>query len=139
MNESFGLNPAARRNERGAARLKFIIVLVIVAVVAYMGFQYIPVRYQAYSFKTFMDQSVLNESASTRHADEKGTWVENQLRANAKDYGVPQDAEFSHKYQNGHLEVTVKFTRPINLLPGFVYQYDFNYTARSNPFLDAPQ
>jgi PKD repeat protein len=139
MNESFGTKPAARRNERGAARLKFIIVLVIVAVVAYMGFQYIPVRYQAYTFKTFMDQSVLNESASSRHADEKGPWVENQLRSNAKDYGVPPDAEFSHKYQNGHLEVTVKFTRLINLLPGFAYEYDFDYTARSNPFLDAPQ
>jgi hypothetical protein len=139
MNESFGSTTAARHDERGAARLKFIIVLVVVAIAAYMGYQYIPVRYQAYAFKTFMDQSVLNESASTRHADEKGAWVESQLKSNARDYGVPPDAEFSHKYQNGHLEVTVKFTRPINLLPGFVYQYDFDYTAKSNPFLDAPQ
>ena len=139
MNESLGSTPAARHGERGAARIKFIIVLVIVAVAAYMGYQYIPVRYQAYTFKTFMDQTVLNESASTRHADEKGVWIENQLRSNAKDYGVPQDAEISHSYQNGHLEVTVKFTRPIPLLPGFVYDYDFDYTAKSNPFLDAPK
>jgi hypothetical protein len=139
MNETFGSTPATSRNERGAARLKFIIVLVVVALVAYMGSQYIPVGYQAYTFKTFMDQTVLNESASTRHADEKAEWIENQLRSNAKDYGVPPDAQISHQYQNGHLEVTVKFTRPINLLPGFVYQYDFDYTAKSSSFLDVPK
>ena len=139
MNESFGSTTASRHGERGAARLKFIIVLVVVALAAYMGFQYIPVRYQAYTFKTFMDQSVLNESASSRPGSAKGEFVENQLKSNAKDYGVPEDAKFSHQFQNGHLEVTVKFTREINLLPGYVYHYDFDYTARSNPFLDAPK
>lgn len=138
MNESFGFVPANRRDERGAARLKFIIVLVVVALIGYMGFQYIPVAYQSYTFKKFMDQSVLNESASTRPVDQKGAWVENQLRASGKDYGVPPEARFSHTYQNGQLQVTVKFTRPVNLLPGFTYQYDFDHTAKSDPLLNAP-
>jgi PKD repeat protein len=139
MNESCGSIQAVRRNERGAARLKFIIVLVVVALVGYMGFQYIPVAYQSYTFKKYMDTSVLNEAASTRAADQKGAWVENQLRASSKDYGVPPDAKFSHMFQNGQLEVTVKFTRPINLLPGFTYQYNFDHTAKSDPLLNAPQ
>ena len=135
MNETFGSTSAVRRNERGSARLKFIIVLVVVAIVGYMGFQYIPVAYQSYTFKKFMDESADKAAASTLPSEQKGSWLENELRTNAKDYGVPPDARMTHIFQNNRMEITVTFTRQINLLPGFAYQYNFAHTAKSSTFL----
>ena len=124
-----------RHKERGAARLKFIVVLVIVALVAYMGFQYIPVAYQSYTFKKFMDESADKAAASTLPTEQKGPWLETELRSKAKDYGVPPDAKMSHTFQNNQMQVTVTFTRQVNLLPGFAYQYNFAHTAKSSTFL----
>jgi hypothetical protein len=137
MKASFGSSPAAMHDERGAARLKLIIVLAIVALVGYMAFQYVPVAYQARSFKSFMQERVqVAADDPSVPIDEKASRVETQLKNSASQYGVPPDAKMSHVYQNGRLEVTVKFTRQINLLPGFTYQYDFDYTAKSDNSLN---
>lgn len=139
MNESFGSTPAARRNERGAARLKFIIVLAVVLLAGYMGFQYIPVAYQSYTFKKFMNESADKASAMSLPSDQKGPWLENELRARASEYSVPPNAKIAHTYQNNQLQVTVQFTRQINLIPGiWTYQYNFDHTAKSSTFLTAP-
>jgi hypothetical protein len=137
MNISVGSTHVARDGERGAARLKFIIVLAIVALIAYMGFQYVPVAYNSYLFKRAMDEKVENGAASNLPNEQKGSWVENQLRSGAGEYGVPPNARVTHTYQDGQLKITVQFTRPVNLLPGFTYNYNFDYTAKSSTFLNA--
>jgi hypothetical protein len=139
MKASLNSSPAAMRHERGAASLRMVIVLLVVALVGYMCFQYIPVAYQARSFKNFMNEKVTASAENPAiPTEQKGTTVENQLKSSAKDYGVPPDAKMSHIYQNGGLQVTVQFTRQINLLPGFAYQYKFDYTAKSDTSLNAP-
>lgn len=137
MKQLFGSSPAAMREERGAARLKLIIVLAIIALVGYMAFQYIPVAYQARTFKSFMKERVQATADDPAvPVEQKASRVETQLRNSASQYGVPADAKLSHTYQNGRLEVTVKFARQINLLPGFTYQYDFDHTAKSDTSLN---
>lgn len=139
MNESFGLARADRRGECGAARLKFIIVLVIVLIVGYMGIQYIPVAYQSYTFKKFMNESADKAAALSVPSEEKGSWLENELRTKGKDYSVPPDAKITRIFQNNQMQVTVQFTRQINLLPGvWTYPYSFDHTATSSTFLTAP-
>jgi hypothetical protein len=136
MTRSFASNPAAR-DERGSARLKLVIVLVVVGLVGYMGFQYVPVAYQAYTFKKFMGESAEKAAASYLPADQKGSWVDEQLRSNGKDYGVPPDAKISHNFADNRMTVTVKFTRHVRLLPGFTYDYIFDHTVNSGTFLTA--
>ena len=124
---SFGRTPVARHGERGSARLKFIIVLVVIAAVGYMAFQYVPVAYQASRYKTRMDD-VVREAAAAG----KGTeWVKSQLEASATDYGVPKDAKIVPSIQNGRMVVTVQFSRPVTLLPVYTHTYNFDYTATS--------
>lgn len=137
MKETFGSSTtAATRNERGAARLKLIIVLAVVALVVYMGVQYVPVAYQSYSFKKFMDETAEKAAASSLPTEQKGSWVESQLRGSAKDYGVPPDAKITHVFQENQMAVTVQFTRPVNLVPGLLtIQYNFDHTAKSSTFL----
>jgi len=136
MTKPFASTAAARRAS-GSARLRLIIMLVIVGLVAYMGVNYIPVAYQAYTFKRFMGESAEKAAASPLSAEQKGAWIDNQLKTSFKEYGVPPEAKVTHLFQENRMEVTVKFTRPINLLPGFTYKYNFDYTARSGTFLTA--
>jgi hypothetical protein len=131
MNETFGSTPAARHNERGAARLKFLIVLTVFAIIGYMAFQYLPVAYQSSRFKTRMQDIVSEAVAAGMGTD----WAMAQLEVSAREYGIPQDAKIVPSVHDGQMTVTVQFTRPINLLPGLTYNYTFNHTAKSTGFL----
>jgi len=131
MKRSLGRLPAHGCGERGAARLKFIIVLAVIAVAGYMAFQYIPVAYQASRYKTRM-QDVVTEAAAAG----KGTeWVKSQLEASAEENGVPKDAKIVPTMKGARMAVTVQFTRPVNLLPIWTINYNFDHTATSDPLL----
>lgn len=132
MNISVGSNPAGRHGERGATRLKFIVVLAIVALVAYMGFQYVPVAYQAYQFKKVMDDSTEMASAGGKSLE----WLKSQIRSSANEYTVPPDSFKMTEpiVRDGRIEVTAQYTRPVNILPFWTYNYNFEHTAKSSTF-----
>ncbi|HKC64718.1 MAG TPA: hypothetical protein VKB86_13840 [Pyrinomonadaceae bacterium] len=116
------------RNERGSSSVKFIIVLIVVAVLVYMGVQYVPVAYKYSSYKTYMQDSV-DKAVVTGQGPE---WVRTQLVGNEADYGVPKEAKIMPTIKDGKIVVTVQFTQPINLLPGiWTYIYNFDHTATS--------
>lgn len=118
----------SKRGERGSASVKFIIVLIVVAVLVYIGVQYVPVAYKYSSYKSYMQESV-DKAAVIGQGPE---WVRNQLQASADDYGVPHDAKIMPGVKDGRVTVTVQFTRPINLLPGiWTYNYPFDYSVKS--------
>ena len=117
---------AAARRERGGARLNFLLVLIALAVVGYVGYQFVPLLYGASQYKTFMQDTVNNAAIS----DKPPAWVEQQLRANAELYGVPADALFETSERNNRIEARVMFTRPVPLIVT-TYQYKFDNTAKS--------
>jgi hypothetical protein len=94
--------------------------------VAYVGYQSIPVVYQLSLYKQAMQDNV-DKAAMTGQST---TWVREQLKASAKDYGVPENAEITAEQANGRMQARVQFTRPITL-PGYTYQYNFDHTAQS--------
>jgi hypothetical protein len=130
MNQKFVDGSETRRGERGGARLKFIIVLAIFAVIAYAGYLYIPVRFDAYRYKDLMQHDV--DMAATQGYPL--SWVTDQLKKGAADNNVPSNAIITPNQQNGQVFVRVQFTRPIEF-PGYTYQYDFDETAKSTTFL----
>jgi hypothetical protein len=115
-----------RRGERGESRLKFLIVIVVIAAVAYVGYQFIPVAYQAYLFKDYMQQNVDKAAALGQSVD----WVETQLKAGAKEYGLPPEAEIKAMQRDGRVEARVRFTRPISLIV-YTYPYEFDNSVKS--------
>ena len=121
---------ALNHRERGGARLKFLIVVALIAFVAHAGYQYVPVAVQAFQYKDVMQQSVDKAVALGK----SGTWVGEQLRASASSYGVPVSAIIAPIQHDGRMEVRVQYTRPIKL-PGYTYQYNFDHTAKSTEFL----
>ena len=116
--------------ERGGARLKFIIVMAVFAIVAYIGYLYVPVAYDAYYFKDVMQNKV--DMAATQGYET--VWVKDQLVKSESEYHVPPDAIITPAQKENRVEVRVQFSRPIQL-PGYTYSYDFDYTAKSTAFL----
>ena len=120
----------ARQDERGGARLKFVIAMAIFAIVVYAGYLYIPVAVDAYYFKDVMQNKV--DVAVTQGYEP--AWVTDQLKKSAAEFHVPDNAIITPAQKDSRVEVRVQFTRPITC-PGFTYNYDFDYTAKSTAFL----
>jgi hypothetical protein len=118
------------KNQRGGARFNFLIVMVVIGGCVLAGYRYIPVAYQAYLFKDFMQHNV-DAAVALGH---KPTWVHDQLAKGAPEYGVPPDAVIESVQRESRMEVHVQYTLPIEF-PGYTYQYEFDHTARSASFL----
>lgn len=124
------MNAMTRSSERGGARVKFLIVVAIIGTVAYAGFQFIPVFYQAYQLKDLMQHDVDTAVALGKPA----AWVKEQLIKSGPEYGIPADAVITPILQDNRMEVRVQFTQPV-VFPGYIYSYEFDHTAKSATFL----
>ncbi len=124
---------AGGRGERGGARLNFVIIVLVIALVGYSAYNYTPVAYNAYLYKDFMQETV-NKAAypPVRSTD----WITQQLRTAAREYNIPEDADIRVQNENGRIAARVTWTRSIQL-PGYVYEYNFDHTAKSSTFLTA--
>lgn len=131
INQPGDANPSCHDpRQRGSARLNFLIFLVLLVALAYVGYQAIPVFYQASTLKVYM-QDAVNAAAASNHPPE---WVRQQIILNRDEYGIPPNALINASNNNRRVELRVQFSRPIPLL-GYIYTYDFDYTARSRSFL----
>jgi|SRR6266850_1223161 len=124
------MNTIARTNERGSARLKFLMVIAVIGIIAYAGYVYVPVAYQSYLLKDLMQHDV--DVAATQGYP--ASWVKDQLTKSAKEYDMPPDAVIEPTQQENRVVVRVRFVRPLEF-PGFTYQYAFDHTAMSTTFL----
>ncbi len=117
--------------QRGGARINFVVILLIIALAVYSAYTYAPVAYNAYLYKDYMQETV-NRAAYP--PAKSSNWVAQQLREAGKEYGLPADADIKVENEDGHIAAHVTFTRSIQL-PGYVYEYDFDHTARSSGFI----
>ncbi len=119
-----------RSDERGGSRLNFVVVLAVIGILAYVGYVYIPISYNAYLFKDLMQRNV-DAASALGHTP---VWVREQLAKSAPDYGVPADAVITPTQNENRMQVRVQFKRPIEF-PGYTYQYEFDQTVKSSQFL----
>jgi hypothetical protein len=119
-----------RKSERGSARLKFLIVVAIIGIVAYAGYQFIPIAYQAYQIKDLMQHDV-DTAVVLGHPT---SWIKEQLVKSGPEYGIPADAVITPAQEDNRMEVRVQYSQPIEF-PGFTYNYEFDHTAKSATFL----
>lgn len=128
MNKSCCTTSISSRNgERGSARLKFLVILSVVVIVAYVGYQYVPVAFQSSQYKDFMQQTVDKGAALGKTSD----WIKEQLVKNGAEYGVPANATITIEEHEGALQARVQFKRPISMI-GYTYEYEFDKTTKSS-------
>ncbi|HJR06368.1 MAG TPA: hypothetical protein VJ842_03835 [Pyrinomonadaceae bacterium] len=131
MSQVRGENFRTRRaNERGGSRLNFLIVVVVVAAVAYAAYQYVPIAYQGSQLKVFMKDTVENAVVT----DKDAKWAEDQLRRSLPIYGAPPDALVTVVNRAARLEAHIEYTVPVPLVVT-TYQYKFNHTVTSSTLL----
>lgn len=121
---------ARRAGERGGSRFNFLLSMAVIAAVAYAGYQYVPVAYQASQLKVFM-QDTVNNAVIT---DKDARWADDQLRRNLTGYGAPADARVTVANREARIEAHVEYTVPVPLLVT-TYEYKFDHTVRSNNLL----
>jgi hypothetical protein len=119
-----------RSGERGSASLKFIIVMAILGSCAYAGYLYVPVAFQANAYKDLM-QHYADVGATQGYTP---AWVSEQLMKSGPEYGIPANAVITPVQRDQRIEVRVQFVRVIEF-PGYEYEYEFDYTAKSTAFL----
>ena len=120
----------SKSSERGSARLKFVLFMALVISGAYVGYVSLPVAYNAYVWKDLMQHKV--DVAATQGYP--ATWVNDQLKKSAVEYGIPADAEITAGPLDQRIQVRVQYTKPIEF-PGYTYKYEFDHTAKSTEFL----
>jgi hypothetical protein len=121
----------ANHSERGGARFNFVVVILLIALAAYSAYNFAPVSYKAYRFKDYMQETVNKAAYPPGQTTE---WVAQQLRAAAKEHGLPEDFEVNVQREEGRIAAHVTWAEPVQL-PGFTYEYDFDHTARSSGFI----
>lgn len=119
--------PSPGRGERGEARLKFLIVLAILAVVGYCAYQYVPVAVQAYQLKDVMQQTVNTAALQSQTTSDS---LKKTLTDRAQEYGAPPTTQVAVVQQDGRWQARVQYTKQIPL-PFYTYEYSFDNTVRS--------
>ena len=120
-----------RSGERGSANLKFLIVMAILGSIAYAGYLYIPVAFEAKAYKDTM-QHYADVAATQGYPP---SWTAEQLMKTSAEYNVPSNALITPVRRDNRLEVRVQFVRPIEF-PGYTYNYEFDHTVKSTAFLN---
>jgi len=121
---------ASNSNQSGNSRLKFLLVMAIILSLAFVAYKMMPIAYNAYVFKDYMQHTV--DVAATM-GYQPGA-VRDQLTKSLSEYEIPETAVISPANRDGRIEVRVQFSIPVEF-PGYTYEYQFDHTARSTPFL----
>ncbi|HYV84099.1 MAG TPA: hypothetical protein VE931_11315 [Pyrinomonadaceae bacterium] len=119
-----------RSGERGSATLKFVIVMAVMCSVGYAAYLYVPVAFQANTFKDLM-QHYADVAVAQGYPP---SWAGEQLRKSAPEYQVPTDANITAAQRDNRVEVRVQYVRVIEF-PGYTYNYEFDHTVKSTAFL----
>jgi hypothetical protein len=119
-----------RLSERGSSRLQFLIVMVVLVAGAYTGYLYIPVAYQAHTYKDLM-QHYADVAVSSGY---QPSWAGEQLAKSAPEYDIPPNAIITPERRDNRVVIRVQFVRPIEF-PGYTYNYKFDETVKSTAFL----
>jgi len=122
--------------ERGGAGVKFLLVLLGLAIVGNAGYNYVPVAYDAASMKDDMQKAVVQGLALPG----KISIVDNvkaRIQKAAQQNDVPTDAVIDVKQNGPALTAHVTYTKQVSMLPFglYKYNYQFDHTATPTGFL----
>ena len=126
-----------RHSERGGAGVKLLVVAVILILAANAGFQYIPVAYNAESFKQEMSTAVVQAIALPSSYGKTTDVIKQKIIAAAQTHDLPLDFQLDVKEKNKTITARVYYVKSVPILPFGIYDYQFvfDHTAAPNGFL----
>ncbi len=125
-----GRSPMALRDrQRGAGRLKAVVVLAIFAGMIYVGVKVLPILVNNYEFQDAIENTARFATVNRQSAEDIRTAVLKE----AQNEEIPVAAEDIHvKDDGGHVEISADYSVTVDLR---VYQWTLNFhpNAKNNP------
>ena len=125
-----------RRTELGGASMKFMLVVLVLAVIVNAGINYIPTAYQGENFKQEMQTAVINATAMPASMGNPTEMLKAKLNKLAADNQLPP-ALIDVRQTNNVVSAHVKYSKEISIVPFGIYNYhyEFDHTATPTGFL----
>ncbi len=125
-------NVKDRGSERGSAAVKFVIALAVIILVGNAGYNYVPVAYDAESFKSEMQAAVLQGMVITgkiNPVDNVKTRIQKAVQLN----NIPPDATIDVRQNGNVISARVVYSKPVSILPFGIYKYNYNFDFTATP------
>ena len=124
------------QSERGSASVKFAFVFLALALIGKAGLNYVPVAYEAESFKQEMQTAVVNGMAMPTRMNPLAS-VTARLQKAASDNNLPPDALLEVHQVGPAIQAHAAYTKRVGILPFgiYTYTYQFEHTATPTGFL----
>ncbi len=120
-------------SERGSAGIKLLLVLLVIALIANAGYQYIPTAYNAESFKQDMETIVIQGAATPATYGKPADVIKRRLMKSITANGLPADAYINVGKLNEVLTARVFYVKTVHILPFGLYEYDFVFDHSATP------
>jgi Domain of unknown function (DUF4845) len=120
---------AVRDRQRGAGRLKALVVLAIIAGMIYVAVKVVPILVNNYEFQDSIEDTARFATVNRQSAEDIRTAVLKE----AQNEEIPIAAEDIHvKDDGGHVEISADYSVTVDLR---VYQWTLNFhpNAKNNP------
>ncbi len=121
-----------RNNERGAARLNLVLLIVVVGLLLFAGYHFLPVYYEGVTMKEEMDAAVMR-GLTMASANTPEQVVRSEINVDLDERGVPRDALVQLTAKDKAVTATVSYSKLVPILPFGLYDYNYVFTYTATP------
>ncbi len=127
-----------RNSERGSAGSKFVITMLVLFLIGHAGYNYIPVAYQAASFKQEMETAVLKGVTLPKNYGKPAHVIKEMLTKAVQSNQMPDDTYVEVIEKNNVITARVYYEQQVAILPFGIYDYlyIFDHSATPKGFFD---
>ena len=122
-----------KTSERGGAGVKLMLVLLTLFLIAHAGYNFIPVAYDAESFKQDMQTAVVQAVALPGSNVTAVESAKHKVLIAAANNNVPTNALIEVKQNGSLVQAHVKYTKQVNILPFGFYKYNYQFEKTATP------
>ncbi|MGH9864947.1 MAG: hypothetical protein ACRD4H_05980 [Candidatus Acidiferrales bacterium] len=117
---------ASRKGERGGARIKSLLVLIILGSAIFFAVKTVPPYFNNYQLLDTMRQEAAYASATRKKDDDIRADVEKKV----KQLGIPADSkDIQVSDVSGNVQISVDYTIPVDLA---IYQLQLHFHPQAN-------
>ena len=121
-----------RKSERGGAGVKVIAVFLILFLIGYAAYNYIPIAYEGENFKQEMQTAVV-QGMATPGGITMADMVKGKLKRAMVSNNVPPDAFVQVKQTPNSVQAQVIYSKQVPILPFGIYKYNYHFDHTATP------
>jgi len=120
------------KSEHGGAGVKVIAVFLILFLIGYAAYNYIPIAYEGENFKQEMQTAVV-QGMATPAGITMADMVKGKLQKAMVSNNVPPDAFVQVKQTPNSVQAQVIYSKQVPILPFGIYKYNYHFDHTATP------